>query len=66
MKTIACVVLLSLVGCVQSASSPSQMSLIKNYQLCSSDTQCRIGEVCGFVAVDSYLVCKPGSHKPFS
>jgi hypothetical protein len=74
---VVCLVLVSLIGCapasyptssppwVKDPSSPSQMSLIKNYQTCGADTECHQGEVCSFVAPDTFAVCVPGNHHPF-
>lgn len=49
----------------RSPSSPEQMSLIKNYKTCSIDYDCREDQYCGFVAVDTYLVCKYGARDPW-
>jgi hypothetical protein len=53
----------SLVDCNwRSASSPSQMALISGLRRCQSDVDCNDDDHCGFVAVDTYPVCRPGSH----
>jgi hypothetical protein len=61
--------LVLIVGCSffawKDPSSPEQMNKIRGYKLCQTDWDCRGDQICGFVDVDTYLVCKTGSHKHF-
>lgn len=41
-------------------ASAEQMSKIAKYKTCATDYDCRESQHCGFVAVDTYLVCKNG------
>ena len=55
-------VIIFLTGCSTFAwkdpTSQNQMNLIKNHRTCTTDLDCRDGEMCGFVYVDTVAVCK--------
>jgi hypothetical protein len=36
------------------------------YHPCRSDNDCHVGEYCGFVAVDTYAVCKVDPDRDYS
>lgn len=68
MKSILFMVAMAaLSGCASLAwkdpSSAEQMNKIKNYKTCSIDYDCREDQHCGFVAVDTVLVCKSGARE---